>query len=235
MTDTESKDGGEGLTRRGFLKKMGMGTVGAGTLAMIPSASSIEFRDNGLTFYGGQSSPVDFDVDDDGNASFRGAVETPELNADNAVKMGQTLESTENLAIDADTSTVVAEEYTANGSLAVNGDMHITQTSSEISHSALQGSHPKSHLGLLEETEITAVGGSTPAFDGTIPNVSRDQTQPIDVTVTPKNAEPYSYAYNTSISKIWNGGAWDIQITVNWDKDPGSGNNVKMKIQIQER
>ncbi|MFT4892742.1 MAG: hypothetical protein ACI8Z7_000530 [Candidatus Nanohaloarchaea archaeon] len=59
------------MNRRQFLKKLGAGTLGLGALSLAPT-SALNIRSNGLTFYGGNSSGTDLDVDNSGNVSLYG-------------------------------------------------------------------------------------------------------------------------------------------------------------------
>jgi len=57
----------EKVSRRDFLKKLGVGAVGLGALS-LPSASALNLRSNNLQFYGGDGeTDVEFEVDSNGN------------------------------------------------------------------------------------------------------------------------------------------------------------------------
>lgn len=80
---------------------------------------------------------------------------------------------------------------------------------------------------LVDLGTITLSTGSTPAFDGTLAGVSTDETISIDIVrVIPDSAGQVStdYAWNTDYGRRYDDsqGEVDINLTVNWDTDPGS-------------
>jgi len=83
---------------------------------------------------------------------------------------------------------------------------------------------------------ITASGGSSPAVNTTIADVSSDQTEQFDVVVSVDSDPSFSadYGFNWDWSQLWDDSdqAWDIEITVNWDTDPGSSNDVSLKYEV---
>lgn len=87
----------------------------------------------------------------------------------------------------------------------------------------------------IDNAVVTASGGSSPAFDGAVLDVSDEQTQKFDVVVSVDSAASFEYAYNTDISKHWTGSQWNVDVTINWDTDPGAGNDVDFNIETQNR
>ncbi|MFQ3275516.1 MAG: hypothetical protein ACI9LV_000780 [Candidatus Nanohaloarchaea archaeon] len=67
------------ISRRGFLKKIGAGTLGLGALSLLP-ASALNVRTDGFSFYGGQGSSLDFDIDNSGNLQIHGDITDDNLN-----------------------------------------------------------------------------------------------------------------------------------------------------------
>jgi len=83
---------------------------------------------------------------------------------------------------------------------------------------------------------VTASGGSIPAVQTTITNISTDDDLDYWVALYP-DADPTlaaDYAFNFDYSHIWDNsaGAWDLDLTVNWDLDPGSGNDVTLRWEV---
>lgn len=92
---------------------------------------------------------------------------------------------------------------------------------------------------ILDSGTFTASGGSTPAADVTQTGVTSDQTAQFDVIVSVDSDPAFNadYAFNYDVSRAWDDSdsEWDITITVNWDTDPGSSNDVTMKYSVQDR
>lgn len=85
---------------------------------------------------------------------------------------------------------------------------------------------------------ITLTSGSTPAFDGTINGVSTDEQKKIvDVAVIPDSTGQVAadYAWNISYSRAWDNSVpeLDLDLTVNWDTDPGSNLTVRVFVMVQ--
>jgi len=92
--------------------------------------------------------------------------------------------------------------------------------------------------GLADNGTITLSGGSTPAVNTTITDVSSTQTSAFRIVVG-VNSDPSfdaDYAFNYDFSAIWDDsdGSWDIEITVNWDTDPGSSNDITAFYRVYE-
>lgn len=87
----------------------------------------------------------------------------------------------------------------------------------------------------IDTATVTASGGSSPAFDGSVVNISDDQTETFDVIVSVDSPADFEYAYNEDVSKHWTGTQWDVDVTINWDIDPGVGNDVQFQIETQTR
>jgi hypothetical protein len=69
--NTSADEKREAISRRSFLKKLGVGVAGLSTLSLAP-ASALNIRSNGLTFYGGENSETDLNVDNSGNLTLHG-------------------------------------------------------------------------------------------------------------------------------------------------------------------
>lgn len=86
---------------------------------------------------------------------------------------------------------------------------------------------------------ITATGGSSPAYNGTIAGVSADQLEDFIVVVKVDSDPAFSsdYAFNKDVTHYWDDsdGEIDIVLTVNWDTDPGAGNDVTLRYRVIER
>lgn len=77
---------------------------------------------------------------------------------------------------------------------------------------------------------VTASGGSTPAFDGLLGVAVAENTY-LDVGLAPQDpAFNADYDFNFDWSREWDDGAqeMDVRVTVNWDTDPGGGNDVDL-------
>ncbi|MBC5792496.1 MAG: twin-arginine translocation signal domain-containing protein [Nanohaloarchaea archaeon] len=71
--EPQKNDVDEGISRRGFLKKLGAGALGFGAIS-LPSVSALDIRSDGLSYYGGQNSNLDFDIDNSGNVNLLGSL-----------------------------------------------------------------------------------------------------------------------------------------------------------------
>lgn len=92
----------------------------------------------------------------------------------------------------------------------------------------------------LKTGTITASGGSSPAVDTKITGVSSNQTEPIANVQLWVDSDPNfnaDYAFNYDWGQHWDDsdGEIDINITVNWDTDPGNNNDVTLRYSIQAR
>jgi len=95
---------------------------------------------------------------------------------------------------------------------------------------------------LLDSGTFTLTGGSTPAADETITNVSGDETdRPSRLVINVDSATSHSqdYAFNAgndNMQTAWDqsAGQWDVRITIPWDTDPGNGNDVTVSYRIYE-
>lgn len=91
---------------------------------------------------------------------------------------------------------------------------------------------------VLASQSITLSGGSTPAFDGTLNGVTSDQLRDFWVVVSVDADPAFSgdYAYNYDHSRVWDNAnsQIDVDVTVNWDTDPGSTNDVSATVYVVE-
>lgn len=88
----------------------------------------------------------------------------------------------------------------------------------------------------LDTGTVTASGGSTPAVDTTLANVGISETDAHDFVVY-VDADPAfnaDYAFNYEWGFQWDQsqGQVDINLTVNWDTDPGGGNDVTLRWEV---
>lgn len=83
---------------------------------------------------------------------------------------------------------------------------------------------------------VTATGGSQPAVDTTLANVSTTQTLDYWLTVHTESDPAFNadYAFNFDYYHQWDdsAGELDIQLIVNWDTDPGGGNDVTLRWEV---
>lgn len=89
---------------------------------------------------------------------------------------------------------------------------------------------------VLASGTISHTGGTPTQF--TVSGVTTNQTLPVDVKVYP-NTDPSwtgDYAYNLETSRIWDdtNSQVDIECTVTWDIDPGSGNDLTLGYEVFE-
>lgn len=90
----------------------------------------------------------------------------------------------------------------------------------------------------LDDSEVdlgtqTLTTGSTPAFDGTIAALSADEAAKIDsirVYPDPTGQLASDYAYNIDWGRAYDDsdGEVDLNLTVNWDTDPGTNLTVRV-------
>jgi hypothetical protein len=87
-TEESFSDSGNEISRRNFLKKIGLGAAGLGVLGVSP-ASALNIRSDSLSFYGGSGeSGTDFNIDSNGDVSINGvmtingAINIPEVSSD---------------------------------------------------------------------------------------------------------------------------------------------------------
>lgn len=88
--------------------------------------------------------------------------------------------------------------------------------------------------GALDTGTVTATGGSSPAVDTTITNVNLEETQAHDLVVYPDSAHNFDYAFNYDWGFQWDesDSGVDINLTVNWDTDPGNNNDVTLRWEL---
>lgn len=87
---------------------------------------------------------------------------------------------------------------------------------------------------ILASQAITLTGGAAPAADVRLDGVTSDQFQDMTVVVS-VDADPAfaaDYAFNYDHSRVWDdsAGAVDVDVTANWDVDPGAGNDVSATV-----
>jgi hypothetical protein len=89
-----------------------------------------------------------------------------------------------------------------------------------------------------DEGTITASGGSSPAADVTV-NTSLAQTDAYDVILYVDADPAFSadYQFNYDHSHFWDDDVSTLKIdfTVNWDTDPGAGNDVTLRWEVIRR
>ena len=99
-------------------------------------------------------------------------------------------------------------------------------------------SAPAAGLNAFDSGTVTATGGSTPAVDTTITGVSMSETatHTFDVFVDADPGFNADYAFNWDYGFQWDesDGEVDILLTVNWDTDPGGGNDVTLRWRLSE-
>ena len=81
---------------------------------------------------------------------------------------------------------------------------------------------------------VTASGGSTPAVDTTVANVALAETDRFRPPSFYVDADPgfnADYAWNAEWGFQWDdtNQEVDLNITINWDTDPGAGNDVTIR------
>lgn len=87
---------------------------------------------------------------------------------------------------------------------------------------------------ILDRGTVTATGGSSPALDATITNVGISETEPHNLVVYVESgvAADYAYNYDWGFQHDNTNGEQDINLTVNWDTDPGTGNDVTLRWEL---
>lgn len=89
----------------------------------------------------------------------------------------------------------------------------------------------------IDSVTVTHTGGSCTTVR--IAGVTPDQTAMFDTQVAMATDPAWNgdYAYNYDVSRHWDdaNGQLDVDITFNWDEDPGAGNDIDFVVSIQER
>jgi hypothetical protein len=137
--DNKSDRGGRKLSRRGFLKKLGLGAAGIGAASLAPSAAAYDIRsDDALEVFSDGTKHFDVDpggpvninsadlelngnqiTDSTGQVSVQDQVSAPSIKVDTAVFHAKTLESGESLTIESNEGVVVSGNYEVNGTLTI--------------------------------------------------------------------------------------------------------------------
>lgn len=86
---------------------------------------------------------------------------------------------------------------------------------------------------------VMATGGATPAVDTVLTGVLSSPTQRYRGPFLWIDADPSfnaDYAWNYDYSHQWDDsdGEVDFDLTVNWDTDPGAGNDVTLRWEVRE-
>jgi len=94
------------------------------------------------------------------------------------------------------------------------------------------------HFDIVDSGTVTATGGSDPAVDTAV-TTSLSQTDGffVRVRVDSDPAFDADYAFNWEYGHVWDDGNsnLDIDLTVNWDTDPGGGNDVTLSWEVLNR
>ena len=88
--------------------------------------------------------------------------------------------------------------------------------------------YPRAEAPTIKEGTFTHTGGSSTTV--VISGISTIETQRFGVYFGVSTDPDFSgdYAFNTDYSRSWNdsAGEWDVDVTLTWDTDPGSGNDL---------
>lgn len=155
-------------------------------------------------------------------------LETNSLRVANGLIHDDELDAGESLTIEADEGFVTAGSFTINGDATIDGDL--VTVSNQYSHDQLADIDPTDHLEVVQEYQITARGGSQPAFDAELTNAFDTELDAFDVTVAPTNGLDDTYGFNYDDGKKWNNGSWDVPLTVNWDDDPETDLDLTVRV-----
>lgn len=120
------------------------------------------------------------------------------------------------------------------GSITIGSDTFSDLTGSGLSVSS--GTLDSEGAIQVATGTVTASGGSSPAVDTLINNAFTTETQDYVFAVY-TDADPAfnaDYAYNYDYTHAWDqsGGHVDIDLTVNWDTDPGATNDVTLRWEV---
>jgi len=128
-----------------------------------------------------------------------------------------------------------ASDPTANGEATLNGSDVKVHSGGSVRNLSNIGS---GGLTQVATGTVTASGGSSPAVNTTLTNVSTDQLLDYGfwVYVDSDPAFNADYAFNFDYSHSWDdtNSELDIDLTVNWDTDPGSGNDVTLRWEVHQ-
>jgi len=95
---------------------------------------------------------------------------------------------------------------------------------------------------LLASGTFTLSGGSSPAADETITDVSDTETERpgrcvLNVDSATSHSQDYEFNFGTGdMQTLWDqtNNRWDVTLTVTWDTDPGNNNDVTVSYRIYE-
>lgn len=91
----------------------------------------------------------------------------------------------------------------------------------------------------LKSGSFVASGGGRPAADHTVVGVETDETQGVEVLLRPASSPTWAgdYDYNYEVARNYDAsdGEVDVNIVVEWETDPGSGNDLTLDYDILPR
>lgn len=92
---------------------------------------------------------------------------------------------------------------------------------------------------ILASSSITLTGDSTPAAETTLAGVTNDQLRGVDSLVRVDSDPSFDadYAFNWDHSQKWDDSdsEVDLTVTINWDTDPGSSNDISATVYALQR
>ncbi|MGQ5517306.1 right-handed parallel beta-helix repeat-containing protein [Halococcus saccharolyticus] len=92
---------------------------------------------------------------------------------------------------------------------------------------------------VVTSSDETLTGGTDPALKITLQEVTpvSDANLDVEVRVPSQPGFAADYGYSTEFEQIWDdsASAWDVEITVSWGVNPGSGNDVPVTVDVIER
>lgn len=112
------------------------------------------------------------------------------------------------------------------------GELEFTDGTT-LSSGSMQGA-----LTQVATDTVTATGGATPAVETHLDGITDEQLLDyiVIVYVDTDPAFDADYAFNFDYLHYWDNAAaqLDLDLVVNWDTDPGSGNNVTLRWEVLE-
>lgn len=139
------------------------------------------------------------------------------------------------LCIERDTGRVLYDDGSSFVEVGLSEDQIELGNLGSKTHGELSNAPIDSHLDVLASGTITLTGGISPAFDDVL-GLALSETEFFDVVLASQGAT-FDYAFNYDWGRTYNSSAdeMDVNLTVNWDNDPGDGNDVSVDYKIIRR
>lgn len=92
---------------------------------------------------------------------------------------------------------------------------------------------------VVATSDETLTGGTNPALRATLEDTTSRSNADLDVEVRVPSPPGFAadFGYSKEHAQTWDDsvGAWDVEVTVSWDTNPGAGNDVPVVVDVIER